>query len=70
MRKRNQHVVPLGTGWAVKSEKAQRFTVITSNKREAINVAKRIAKNSNSELIIHGKDGSIVEKNDPYPQKK
>ena len=73
MAKRNQHVVPLGTGWAVKGERSQKFTVITSTKREAVSVARNIAKNNNSELVIHGKDGKIQDKdsygNDPNPPK-
>jgi len=73
MRKKNQHVIPLGTGWAVKGEKSEKFTVITTTKREAVSVARRIAQNNKSELIIHGKDGKIIDKdsygNDPYPTK-
>ena len=34
--KRNQHVIPLGNGWAVKSEGSKRFTVITETQRDAI----------------------------------
>lgn len=62
MTKKNQHVVPLGNGWAVKSEGSKKFTVITETQREAITVARNIAKNNNSELIIHGRDGKIREK--------
>ena len=62
MSKRNQHVVPLGNGWAVKGEGNDRFTVITETKRDALSVAKKIAKSSNSELVIHGKDGRIQKK--------
>jgi len=73
MPKRNQHVIPLGTGWAVKGEKSEKFTVITSTKREAVSVARRIAQNNRSELIIHGKNGRIMDKdsygNDPVPPK-
>ncbi len=73
MAKRNQHVVPLGNGWAVKKEGSSRFTVITDNQRDAIKVAREIAKNHQSELIVHGRDGKIREKNsygkDPFPPK-
>lgn len=73
MAKRNQHVVPLGNGWAVKAEGAGRATVITSKQSDAISVARDIAKNSNSELIVHGKDGKIRERNsygnDPHSPK-
>ncbi|TXE03085.1 DUF2188 domain-containing protein [Algoriphagus aquimarinus] len=73
MAKRNQHVIPLGNGWAVKKEGSSRFTVITDNQRDAIKVAREIAKNNQSELIVHGRDGKIREKNsygkDPHPPK-
>jgi len=73
MAKKNQHVVPLGNGWAVKSEGANRATVITTKQSDAINAAKTIAKNNETELIIHGRDGKIRERNsygnDPHPPK-
>jgi uncharacterized protein YdaT len=73
MAKRNQHVVPLGNGWAVKKEGSNSFTVITDNQRDAIKVAREIAKTNKSELIVHGKDGKIREKNsygeDSHPPK-
>lgn len=69
MAKRNQHVVPLGNGWAVKGEGGKKFTVITETQKDAIAVAREIAKNNKSELVIHGKDGKIRDKdsygNDP-----
>ena len=73
MAKRNQHVVPLGNGWAVKGAGNERFTVITETKKEALEVAREIAKNNHSELVIHGKDGRIQDKDsygkDPFPPK-
>ena len=73
MAKRNQHVVPLGNGWAVKGEGSKKFTVITETQRDAITVARGIAKNNRSEIVIHGKDGRIRDKdsygNDPNPPK-
>ena len=73
MAKKNQHVVPLGNGWAVKSAGATKATIITTKQSDAISVAKGIAKNSQTELIVHGKDGKIRERNsygkDPNPPK-
>jgi hypothetical protein len=73
MAKRNQHVVPLGNGWAVKSEGAVRATVITAKQSDAITYARDIARNNSSELIVHGRDGKIRERNsygnDPHPPK-
>ena len=62
MTKKNQHVVPLGNGWAVKGEGNSKFTAITENKREATVIARNIAKNNKSEIVIHGKDGKIQNK--------
>jgi uncharacterized protein YdaT len=73
MANKNQHVIPLGNGWAVKGEGSKKFTVITETQRDAITVAREIAKNNRSELVIHGKDGKIRDKdsygNDPHPPK-
>jgi hypothetical protein len=62
MAKKNQHVVPLGNGWAVKGEGNSRFTAITERKREATIIARDIARNNRSEVVIHGKDGKIQDK--------
>ena len=62
MAKKNQHVVPLGNGWAVKREGSGRFTIITETQKEAITVAREIARNNKSELVIHGRDGKIRDK--------
>ncbi len=73
MSKKNQHVVPLGNGWAVKSAGTEKATVITSKQSDAIVAARNIAKNKHSELIVHGRDGRIRERNsygvDQYPPK-
>ena len=61
--KKNIHVVPNGSQWAVKSSGNTRSTKITSTQNEAISVAREIAKNQRSELIIHGRNGVIREKN-------
>lgn len=63
MANKNQHVVPLGGGWAVKAEDARRITVITTKQSEAISYARNIAKSKKSELIVHGRDGRIRERN-------
>jgi hypothetical protein len=73
MGKKNQHVVPLGNGWAVKGEGNTRFTIITEIKKDAVEAAREIARNNHSELVIHGRDGRIQDKdsygNDPLPPK-
>lgn len=73
MAKKNQHVLPNKEGWAVKGAGNSKATAITSTQIEAIKIAKEIAKNQNSELIIHGTNGQIREKNtygpDNHPPK-
>jgi len=71
---KNQHVTPHPDGgWQVKGAGNQRATVRTDTQREAIKIAREIAKNQQSELIIHGEDGRIRERNsygnDPFPPK-
>ena len=71
--KKNQHVIPVKEGWAVKGEKNSRRTKITRTKSEAVNRARKIARNKKSELVIHNRDGTISDKdsygNDPFPER-
>ena len=69
---KNQHVVPNpNVGWCFIGAGNSKTTKNITTKKEAIEVAKEIAKNQKSELIIHGKDGKIQDKdsygNDPIP---
>ncbi|MEX2526739.1 MAG: DUF2188 domain-containing protein [Gemmatimonadota bacterium] len=72
-KSRNQHIIPTKDGWAVKSAGASRATKVYVTQKEAIEAGRRIATKQRSELLIHGKDGRIREKNtygrDPYPPK-
>ena len=71
---KNQHVTkhPDG-GWQVKGAGNSRATVRTSTQREAITIARDIARNQKSELFIHGTNGQIRARDsyghDPYPPK-
>jgi hypothetical protein len=73
MSKKNQHVVPHGDDWAVKGAGNSRTTSVHATQQEAINRGREIAQNQKSELLIHGENGRIREKNsygnDPYPPK-
>lgn len=69
---KNQHVTPHPDGgWQVKGAGNQKATARTDTQREAIQIARDIARNQESELIIHGTDGKIRQKdsqgNDPFP---
>ena len=63
------HVVPNGDSWAVKTEKSERAYRVTITQKEAIEIAREVAKNQQSELIIHRPTGEIRQKdnygNDP-----
>ena len=73
MTGRNQHVVPRDGKWAVKPEGSDTPTSIHQTQRKAIDRAKSIAQNQESELLVHRKDGTIRERRtygpDPYPPK-
>ncbi|WP_367389077.1 DUF2188 domain-containing protein [Lewinella sp. LCG006] len=71
MSKKNQHVVPHQEGWATKGAGNERATKVHATQADAIAHAKQIAQNQQSELLIHGRNGRIRERNsygnDPYP---
>lgn len=73
MTKRNQHVVPRNDGWAVKGAGAERATVVLNTQQEAIERARNIARHQGTELLIHGRDGRIRERDshgkDEFPPK-
>ena len=71
---KNQHVTPHSNGgWQVKGAGNQRATVRTKTQAEARVIARDKAIRNKSELVVHGADGRIREKNsygnDPYPPK-
>lgn len=55
----NQHVVPYKDYWAVKKEGSDDITESFETQEEAIQRAKEIARNYNSNVVIHRKDGTI-----------
>ena len=71
MSKRNQHVVPHSEGWAVKGAGSQRASSVHETQRGAIAAARQTAINQGSEMLIHGRNGQIRERNtygkDPFP---
>jgi hypothetical protein len=74
MAKSNQHVVPAPDGkWGVRGEGNDRLTRVTDTQAEAIDVAREIAKNNRSEVVVHRPDGTIRDKdsygNDPPSSK-
>lgn len=70
---KNQHVVRSGSDWGVRGEGNGRLTSKHPTQREAIDAGREIARNQRSELLIHGRDGRIRERDshghDPNPPK-
>lgn len=58
---KNVHVLPNTNqgGWNVKKSGAQRASVHTKTKNEAVKIGRVISQRSESELIIHGQNGKI-----------
>jgi len=68
----SHHVVPNPDGgWAVKRGGANRASVHTDTKQQAVDRAREISRNQGTELRIHNKDGKIARSdshgNDPNP---
>jgi hypothetical protein len=61
--KKDQHVVPHAGQWAVKGEKNEKATKVVETQAEAIEIARRIAINQQSEVVIHRPNGKIRDKN-------
>jgi hypothetical protein len=70
---KNQHVVPRDEGWAVRGEGNERDTSRHDTQSDAADAARDIARNQQSEVVIHRPDGRIRDKdsygNDPNPPK-
>ena len=75
MTGKNQWVVPINGGdqWGVCGEGNERITSFHDTQREAIDRARGIAVNQQSELLIQGRSGQIRVRNsygdDPFPPK-
>lgn len=73
MPKKNIHLVPDGVKWAVKKQGVKQPLSIHRAKDQADRQARKRAKKRKVELVIHGKDGQIQDKdsfgNDPFPPK-
>lgn len=69
---KNQHVTPHPEGgWQVKGAGNNKATARTNTQAQAISKAREIARNQESELIIHRPNGQIRDKDshgkDPFP---
>ncbi|WP_421945521.1 DUF2188 domain-containing protein [Pedobacter sp.] len=70
---KNQHVVPHNGSWGVRGAGNERVTRIVNTQTEAIRIARDIAINQRSEVVIHRPNGQIRDRNsygnDPFPPK-
>ena len=73
MAKNEHHVVPNAArgGWDVKRNGAEKASAHTERKEDAVKIGRKLSRNAGSELVIHGKDGRIQQKDshgsDPCP---
>lgn len=68
----NQHVVKRGQDWGVLGEGNKRTTSLHPTQSAAFEAAKQIAGNQSEDVLIHGRNGRIRERNtygkpDPFP---
>jgi len=71
MAKQSQHVVTHNGDWAVRGAGNSRVSSTHDTQAAAIAAAREIAINNRSEVVIHGRDGKIRDKDsfgrDPFP---
>jgi hypothetical protein len=72
-KSKDVHVVPRDGKWAAVRPGNDRASGVFPTQKQAVNEGRQIARNSNSELLIHGRNGQIRARdsygNDPCPPK-
>jgi hypothetical protein len=63
MTMKNQHVVPHSSGWAFRGAGNERTASVHGTQRETICAAREVAIRQGSEMLIHGENGRIRERN-------
>lgn len=70
-KRKNIHVVPRNDGWIIRKEGSSKATSVHKTQRDAVAAAREMARNLNTELVIHGRDGRIRNRDsygsDPLP---
>jgi len=74
MSKKSTHVVPnSGGGWDIKQSGGKRSSGHFDTKQNAVDRAREISQNQETELVVHNRNGQIGVKdshgNDPFPPK-
>ena len=59
----NIHVVPRNDGWIVRKEGTIQPTSVHRTQKDAVAVARKIAREQNTQLVIHGRNGRVRERN-------
>ena len=71
MSNKGQYVVPRGKGWAVRKAGSGRVTRHFGTQQEALEAARRIARNQRCDVFIFGQDGLLrgrdTHGNNPHP---
>jgi hypothetical protein len=71
---KNIHVILRNDGWVIRREGNDRLISTHNTKEEAIDAARKLARNAKSELVIHSRDGRISSRDsygsDPLPPKE
>jgi hypothetical protein len=62
-RKGDVHVLPADKGWKVEVEGAGRASSTHATQAAARTEARTIARRNESELLVHGRDGQVRERN-------
>ena len=70
---KNVHIVPHPDGWAVKIEGNDRATSVHRTQEQAVDAGRDRAQRDECEILIHGENGRIRERDsygsDPFPPK-
>ena len=71
---KNLHVIPRADKWAVINEGNSRANSVFDTQTEAIEAARKLAKDSAGQLVVHGRNGRIRERDhygrDPFPPRE
>ena len=71
---KNIHVIPHKQGWVIKRENENRLISTHNTRQEAVDEARKAARNAKTELVVHSRDGRISSRDsynpDPLPPKE
>ena len=65
---KNIHVVKRNGRWIVRGDSMSVILSVHPKQSDAIDAARKIAQNEKGELVIHGTDGRVRERNSYFPE--